>query len=566
VRGLLLSGAALAVTPTPSLAQNLITNPGFESGTTGWTFTTTGGNTGVAPPTFTLGAPHTGTNFAEFGDPGNPGGTATQTVSLTAAGRYQFSYWLANTGGAPNFFTTTVGGNQLSHLSNQTAFAYTQFTFNVTALAGPLTIQFTGLHGPADYNLDDVSLMFLSFLTLSQNLAPNAPTNQKNVATAIDTVINAGGTLPSGFAALTGLTPAQLTPALTQLSGEAATGAQQAAFQMGGQFLTLMLDPFANGRSGPATSSGHMGFAPDRPEMTSGTASAYAAITKAAPYSPPADPRWNIWGTAFGGSNKASGDAAVVGSHDRTANVYGFASGFDYRVAPDTVVGFALAGGGTNWGLSEALGGGRSDAFQAGVYGTKTWGSFYAAGSLAFTDHWITTDRIAMGGHLTAGFDAQNWGGRLEGGNRYATTWGTVTPYAAVQAQSFKMPGYSETDPTGGGFGLTYNSKTATDIRSELGTRYDQTLTMLPLPLTFHGRVAWAHDWVSDPILAATFQALPGTSFIVNGATPARDSALVSAGGELRVNKNISLIGKFDGEFASRSTTYAGTGTFRYSW
>ena len=84
--------------------------------------------------------------------------------------------------------------------------------------------------------------------------------------------------------------------------------------------------------------------------------------------------------------------------------------------------------------------------------------------------------------------------------------------------------------------------------------------------LALRGRVAWAHDWVSDPTLAAVFQALPGASFIVNGATPAKDSALVSAGSELRLANGVTLLGKFDGEFASRSTTYAGTGTVRYAW
>ena len=32
------------------------------------------------------------------------------------------------------------------------------------------------------------------------------------------------------------------------------------------------------------------------------------------------------------------------------------------------------------------------------------------------------------------------------------------TPYAALQAQSFHTPTYSETDLTGDGFGLTYNA------------------------------------------------------------------------------------------------------------
>jgi uncharacterized protein with beta-barrel porin domain len=84
--------------------------------------------------------------------------------------------------------------------------------------------------------------------------------------------------------------------------------------------------------------------------------------------------------------------------------------------------------------------------------------------------------------------------------------------------------------------------------------------------LALRGRVAWAHDGVSDPTLRPVFQALPGASFIVNGALPVKDSALASAGAELRLANGVTLLGKFDGEFASRSNTYAGTGTFRYRW
>jgi uncharacterized protein with beta-barrel porin domain len=62
------------------------------------------------------------------------------------------------------------------------------------------------------------------------------------------------------------------------------------------------------------------------------------------------------------------------------------------------------------------------------------------------------------------------------------------------------------------------------------------------------------------------FQTLPGASFIVNGAAPAANSALASAGAELRFANGISLLGKFDGEFAAHSSTYGGTGAIRYAW
>ena len=53
----------------------------------------------------------------------------------------------------------------------------------------------------------------------------------------------------------------------------------------------------------------------------------------------------------------------------------------------------------------------------------------------------------------------------------------------------------------------------------ELGARFDRVVALYPNnALALRGRVAWAHDWVSDPTLTPLFQALPGASFIVNGA------------------------------------------------
>jgi outer membrane autotransporter protein len=73
---------------------------------------------------------------------------------------------------------------------------------------------------------------------------------------------------------------------------------------------------------------------------------------------------------------------------------------------------------------------------------------------------------------------------RVEGGYRYAVQPAMgLTPYAAIQAQNFQTPAYSETDLTGGGFGLTYNSQNASDTRSELGARFDDLTTWGVMPL-----------------------------------------------------------------------------------
>jgi len=393
--------------------------------------------------------------------------------------------------------------------------------------------------------------------------------NQQNVANALNNFFNAGGALPANFVPLFNLTGTNLGNALTQLSGEAATGAQQVGFQMESQFLNLMLDPFVDGRSGvTGTPSPALGFAPEREELPDDIALAYSKVLKAPPKPVAFEQRWSVWGAGYGGSNRTTGDVAVVGSHDLSAHTAGGTAGLDYRLAPGMVVGFALAGGGTNWSLAQGIGGGKSDAFQGGIYGTARSGPAYLAVALAYTNHWMSTDRFAFAGdHLTASFNAQGFGGRVEGGYRFMTYFGGLTPYAAIQAQTFHTPGYTESDLNGGGFALGFNSRNATDTRSELGGRFDRLLLINPeAALTLRARVAWAHDWISDPSLVPLFQTLPGASFIVNGATPAKNSALTSAGAELRLANGVTLLGKFDGEFASHSSTYAGTGTVRYMW
>jgi uncharacterized protein with beta-barrel porin domain len=413
----------------------------------------------------------------------------------------------------------------------------------------------------------DASLIYTStdvLLNLTGALGSSGlNVNQQNVANGLNGFFNNGGTLPPNFVNIFGLSGGNLASALSQLSGEPATGAERAAFQLTNEFLQLMLDPDVDGRGGGTA----MPLAPERlADFPPDVALAYASVFKAPP-KPPADRSWNVWAAGFGGGNRANGDP-VVGSANVTAATFGYAAGIDYRVSPDTVVGFALAGAGTNWGLAQGLGGGRSDAFQAGVYGKTHWGPAYLAAAFAFSNNWFTTNRTALAGDLlSASFSGQSYGGRLEAGWRYAATpMIGVTPYAALQAQSFHTPSYSESDLSGGGFGLTYNAMNGTDTRSELGARFDDPTLLGTMPLILRARLAWAHDWVSNPALGAVFQALPGASFIVNGAPIPQNSALASAGAELHMTPSWSFAARFDGEFASGSDTYAGTGTVRYRW
>ena len=66
--------------------------------------------------------------------------------------------------------------------------------------------------------------------------------------------------------------------------------------------------------------------------------------------------------------------------------------------------------------------------------------------------------------------------------------------------------------------------------------------------------------------MLATFQALPGASFVANGAAAASDAALTTATAEVKWRNGLSLAGTFEGEFSNATRSYAGKGIFRYQW
>ena len=84
--------------------------------------------------------------------------------------------------------------------------------------------------------------------------------------------------------------------------------------------------------------------------------------------------------------------------------------------------------------------------------------------------------------------------------------------------------------------------------------------------LTLRGRFAWAHNFDATPSIEASFQALPGTSFAVNGASIGANSALTSVAAEMSWRNGWSLAATFDGEFSNVSSRYSGRGVLRYQW
>ena len=399
-----------------------------------------------------------------------------------------------------------------------------------------------------------------------EDLPETATDNETAVGDAIADFVAGGGTLPPEIAILpVTLTPEQLAAAYGELAGEAATGVAPTATQAMDSFLSLLDSRFDDDALAPdddapaddtvrALGYGEEGSPP------AGTV--FASFDNAQPSSPR---QWSVWAAGYGGHSITAGDM-LVGSHDRSASVSGLAAGLDFRLAPGTKVGVAISSGVTDFALAEAMGSGHSDMVQIGVYGRTNFDAAYVAAAFAYAHHDASTDRLITLGpsHYSAEFSAHDVAGEIEAGYRF----GWFTPYAALRAQSYHSPAYSETTESGvAAFALNYEAHETTTIRSELGARINPVIPIHDgAMLGLSAGAAWAHNYGSNQPMMASFQSEPGISFPVEGAEAASDALLVSAGAEIRFKSGFSIAGLFDGAFAEGSQSYAGSGRLRYAW
>ncbi|MGY4360085.1 uncharacterized protein with beta-barrel porin domain [Bradyrhizobium sp. i1.7.7] len=510
--------------------------------------------------------------------PGNSIGTLTVGGDLAfGAGsiyRVEVSPSAADRANVTGIASLTGGTVQTSFLPG----TYVRKSYTILSAAGGLGgTTFSGVSSSLpgftvglSYTLSDVLLN----LTASLGAGTSLPGNGQTVTSTLNNFFNNGGALPPGFVALFGLTGSNLSAALSQTSGETATGSQQTTFNAMNQFMGVLTDPFIDGRGdgvSAGSSAGASAYAsPDRPR--SGAArDANAMFTKAPVMADPFAQRWSVWAAGYGGSQTTDGNT-TLGSNNTTSRIAGIAVGADYRISPNTLAGFALAGGGTNFSVVNG-GSGRSDLFQAGAFVRHNAGAAYLSGALAYGWQDITTNRtVTVAGidQLRAQFNANAFSGRVEGGYRFVSPWMGgigITPYAAGQFTTFDLPAYAEQAVTGvNTFALAYASKSVTDTRSELGLRSDKSYAMADGIFTLRGRLAWAHDFNPDRNIGATFQTLPGASFVVGGAAQASDSALVTASAEKKWLNGWSAAGTFEREFSQLTRSYAGKGVVRYAW
>lgn len=512
--------------------------------------------------------------------PGNSIGTVTVTGSLTMAAGSTYVVEVSPTDADRTNVVAGAGGTGNAVLTGATVVAsyapgtYVERRYTILNAAGGLGgTTFAGVAGAAPIGFAhslayDASNVYLVLdMALAQYTGLNR--NQQAVASAISGYFNANGSILADFGAL--------SPAgLTLVSGETGTGSVQAGLLVSDRFVEIITDPFVAGRGGdfgsdPAAAdpAAFVAEPAGRGDRLSSDAAYAALLGKQSAHS--ADivaqaflARWKGWGAAYGATSTFAGNA-TIGSQDSAHRLFGVAAGADYRLG-DSLVGFALGGAGSSFALENGLGGGSSGSFNAGLYGSQQFGSFYVTGAVAYGFHAARHSRTVGADTLSARFNAHSLSARVEGGYRFEMAAAALTPYAAVQATSMFLPAYSETSSGAAVFALNYARQTASAARFEFGAKVDRSFAMGDALLTLRGRAAWVHNAGATRAITAGFQQLPGTSFTIYGAPQARNAALVSAAAEIAWPSGFAASLSAQGEFATRATSFSASAKLSYRW
>jgi uncharacterized protein with beta-barrel porin domain len=414
----------------------------------------------------------------------------------------------------------------------------------------------------ASYNPNSVDL---TLTRIAFGSVPGETQNQRNVGNYLEqnyspSLTGNAATFFSNLFAATSLS------ALDSLSGEGTTAGQQAAFNIATMFTTTMFDQMLSWLGGGGFGGDDLNPAspllqyaaadkPQRPEYK-----AFSAIRPEAG----AFRRqpWRAWMTAFGGTQSFSGDA-VIGSASSSNRIFGAAGGIDYQVNPNLLVGLAGAGSNSSFSVPRRATSGTLDGAHIGVYGAYRWGAAYVAGTLSYSHFNNLTSRTIAGVGPTetaiGNFGSDQLGGRLQVGYKFAFDRFAVTPFAAVQYTQLRQQAYSEASFVAGGapgiLGLNVQARSVSSLPTFLGAQVD-TRVAVPYGMTWvpFVRASWVHEFMPDRSIAAAMGILP------------TDAARIEAGSNLYLLQNVSLFGKFVGEYSAHASSSAGNGGLRVTW
>ncbi len=260
----------------------------------------------------------------------------------------------------------------------------------------------------------------------------------------------------------------------------------------------------------------------------------------------------SLWLQGFGAFGRLESAGAGL-----SRDIGGFYAGLDRLFFQDWRLGAfggyshsALSAGGSadSWGL---------DTYTLGLYGGRRWGPLALSLGGAYGWNDVSASRsLALPGlpqTLTAEFStgaAQLFG---EIGYEFALAEARLEPFAGLAYVALEGGRFHE---TGGAAALAMSGADAEASFGTLGARLSLPLAApAGVRLRMDASAAWQHVWGGTPTLAVAFAGPPsgglagGPAFVVTGAPPAQDTALLETGLVAQAGTDLQLGLRYTGQF-----------------
>jgi outer membrane autotransporter protein len=546
-RGILVAAmatlAGFCLSSTATAQQNLVQNPGFETGNfDDWI--TIPAATGSDLHVFTGpdgGHPHSGIYFAGFGATQGLDDAILQNIQTMKGARYSLSFWVASNF-ANGQFQALWNGSVVYNTNAMGLAPYVQIVVNNLVATSVLSVlTFQGETPPGFYDLDDISLTLdqVAFKTFA--LTPN----QFAVASNLDRVV--GDPRATNLIAFLNNEPlANLPRDFDLISPDSLT----AIFEISRSFAEVQ-DANIENRLADVRAANTQ---PD-----SGTTVALAVSDgkstvglrdddkKAVAPITPETKRWNLWMEGNGDFVRVDGDGNGSGYNFDTGGV---TFGGDYRVCDHFVVG--LMAGYANTGATLTQGGSVDvNSGRVGIYST-TFGDGLYLNTLADGGYnSYDTHRLGLGGIAQGNTDGEEFDGMIGGGYDMHSGHFTVGPVVSAQYTYVSLNSFNE---MGSLAPLYITSQSQDSLTSKVGFKVSSAWNVGGVTVTPSVTAGWQHEYLDSSFaLDSQFASGAGNVFTVNGPKLGRDGVVVNAGVSVQWTERLGTYLFYDGELGRKN-------------
>ena len=299
-----------------------------------------------------------------------------------------------------------------------------------------------------------------------------------------------------------------------------------------------------------------MGYVDDRPATPAGRA--IAGITGSTAALPRMAPSLIAWSTGQYGFGSATSGAT---SSDFRSG--GLTVGLIRRF--DEAFSLGLAGGWTRSEVTVADPGAdlRVDSWHLLAHGTWDAPRFRIDGTVGHAVQSYQSQRSVGAGRASAAYDGGAFRAGFDAGWKTVLGDTQIMPHAGVDLIHARTGGYSESGA--GPFALSVAENATTTLDGKVGVKWSMRRKLAGgTTLAPQVDLAWVHGWGNaTPTVHA---AMLGSSFVITGASRARDAAAVAAGLTAEFANGLSLSGRYAGRLASDLRAHDFSAGLAYRW